>query len=233
MITASYGQHDGELVLALEGLAPRLHQAALDLAFAHEDGQFVRRFAVKRPTDAARIGEQFCVHAETMLLQTARVIATPWETALEAWLQRVAGQGVSWWLGGSAALAVRGLAVQPRDFDIITDDAGARRLGELLRDVQIEPVVPVQGWICRWFGRVFLHARFEWVGGVTVAADQPTASDFGPTAARRLESVAWHGHTIHVPPLALQLAVSERRGLVERAAVIRAALGPSGSIVYG
>jgi hypothetical protein len=224
MITASYRLLDGELVLALEALAPRFHQAALDLAFAHEDGRFVQRFTLNDALDAQRIGEQFCAHAETMLLQTARVIATPWEAALEAWLQRVEGQKIAWWLGGSAALAVRGIAVQPRDFDIITDDAGAHHLGELLRDVQIEPVVPVQGWICRWFGRAFLHARFEWVGGVTTEADQPTASDFGPTAARQLEAVDWRGPTIRVPPLPLQLAVSERRGLAERAALIRAAL---------
>lgn len=224
MITASYRLNNGELVLALEALAPRVHQAALDLAFAHEDERFVRRFAAGSLANAARIGEQFCTHAETMLLQTARAVTTPWESALEAWLRRTEGQGISWWLGGSAALAVRGLAVQPRDFDIITDDAGAHRLGELLRDVQIEPVVPVQGWICRWFGRAFLQARFEWVGGVTAEADQPTVSDFGPVAGQQLEAVDWRGTTILVPPLALQLAVSERRGLVERTALIRAAL---------
>lgn len=224
MITATYRLRDGELMLAFEALAPRFHQAALDLAFAQEGERFVRRFAADRPIDAERIGAQFCAHAETMLLQTARVRVTPWESALERWLQRVDGQGVAWWLGGSAALAVRGLAVQPRDFDIITDDAGAHRLGELLHDVQIEPVVPVQGWVCRWFGRAFLHARFEWVSGVTAEADQPAVSDFGPIAARQLEAVAWRGHTVLLPPLALQLAVSERRGLAERAALIRAAL---------
>jgi hypothetical protein len=36
--------------------------------------------------------------------------------------------------------------------------------------------------------------------------------------------IAWHGRLIRVPPLALQPAVSERRGLHARAALIRAAL---------
>jgi hypothetical protein len=39
-----------------------------------------------------------------------------------------------------------------------------------------------------------------------------------------LETIHWQGYAIRVPPLDLQLAVNERRGRLERAAVIRAAL---------
>lgn len=224
MINASYHIIDSALVLRLEELEPVYQQAARDLAFAEEGVQFVRRFPVADGASGAGVGERFCAHAETLLRQTARLSPVPWQQALEAWLGQLEGQSVFWWLGGSAALAVRGLAVQPRDFDIITDDAGAHRLGELLKEQLIEPVMPVEGWICRWFGRAWLHARFEWVGGVTAEADEPEPSDFGPAAARQLERVNWRGHTLLVPPLALQLIVSERRGLAERAALIHAAM---------
>jgi hypothetical protein len=85
-------------------------------------------------------------------------------------------------------------------------------------------VVPVEGWICHWFGRAFPGALVEWVGGVDDRADQPTPSDYGPTAARRREMIRWRGHWLRVPPLELQLAVNERRGRIERAELIRAAL---------
>jgi hypothetical protein len=62
-------------------------------------------------------------------------------------------------------------------------------------------------------------------GGVDETADKPEVSDFGPVAESRLERVDWHGHSIRVPPLDLQLRVSERRGLMDRAALIRRAIG--------
>lgn len=74
---------------------------------------------------------------------------------------------------------------------------------------------------CSWFGRAFLYARFEWVGGVNESIEEYGVSDAGPTAASRLETVIWHGKEIRLPPLDLQLQVSERRGLTERVEMIR------------
>ncbi|MGC7870605.1 hypothetical protein ACPUYX_03620 [Desulfosporosinus sp. SYSU MS00001] len=44
----------------------------------------------------------------------------------------------------------------------------------------------------------------------------------GPVAAERIEIVHWHGHEVAVAPLDLQLAVTDRRGLTDRAMKIRA-----------
>ncbi len=79
-------------------------------------------------------------------------------------------------------------------------------------------------WTCNWWGRAFLRARVEWVGGVGPSADEPLPTDFGPTAAASLEAVPWRGRTIMVPPLELQLQVNERRGLHDRVQQIRASL---------
>jgi len=59
---------------------------------------------------------------------------------------------------------------------------------------------------------------------VNQRADDPLPSDFGPTAASRLEQVTWHGTVLRVPPLDLQLEVSKRRGLADRVAKIERAL---------
>jgi len=170
------------------------------------------------------IYETFAQRADDLFAQRAGVRPVPWEHALESVIRRLEGQSIDWWLVGSAALAVRGLAVTPGDVDIAVDDAGARPLGEALLDDLIEPVVPVEGWVCDWFGRAFPGALVEWVGGVDERADQPTTSDFGPIAASRREPVSWRGHQLYVPPLDLQFVVSEARGRTEQAALIRGAL---------
>ncbi|MGH2516256.1 MAG: nucleotidyltransferase domain-containing protein, partial [Ktedonobacterales bacterium] len=85
----------------------------------------------------------------------------------------------------------------------------------------VQPIQATPDWFCDWFGRAFLHARVEWVGGVDARADGPEISDFGPTAASRRQTVRWRGHSVHVPPLDLQLLVSQRRGLSDRVAQIQ------------
>jgi hypothetical protein len=201
----------------LIGLEPELQTAARELGFAGEGDAFVRRF----PADARWLDEawsNFVRYAEPMLRQTAEG-AAPWDEALQEFLERV--EGVDWWLAGSAALAVRGVDVSPRDVDVITDAPGAVRLGELLLDALVEPVVSGEEWIARWWGRAFVGARVEWVAEVADSVDDPEPTDFGPTAAANLEIVRWRGHNLRVPPLELQLAVAERRRLQERAAAIR------------
>jgi hypothetical protein len=209
----------GQTQFIVAELDPAFHAAARDLAYSPVEEGFAKSYPADTPHLDA-IYEHFARYAEPMILQTARAMPVPWERALEALFGRVAGEPLDWWIGGSAALAVRGAPVAPRDFDLIVDVASAQRLGRLLFDSLIEPVLPVEGWFCNWWGRAFLHARFEWVGGVDERADQPEISDFGPTAARRLETVIWRGHAIRVPPLDLQLQVSRRRGLAERVAHI-------------
>jgi hypothetical protein len=201
----------------LTAVEPELHEAAIALGFAREGEALVRTF----PEDARWLEEawqNFVRHVPTMLRQTATGVV-PWDEALLAFLDRV--DRVDWWLAGSSALAVRGVDVSPRDLDVITDAAGAQRLGELLADALVEPVCASEGWIARWWGRAFLGARVEWVAEVVSSVDDPDPVDFGPTAAAGLQRVRWRGYELQVPPLELQLATAERRGLRDRVAAIR------------
>jgi hypothetical protein len=211
----NFERRGGQFVL--RAVEPELHAAALALGFARDGEAFVRTF----PEDACWLEEvwpNFVDHALTMLRQTAAG-SVPWDEALLIFLDRV--DRVDWWLAGSGALAVRGVDVSPRDLDVITDAAGAQRLGELLGDALVEPVCAGEGWIARWWGRAFLGARVEWVGDVSSSVDHPEPVDFGPTAADSLQRVRWRGHELRVPPLELQLAVAERRGLSDRVAAIQ------------
>jgi hypothetical protein len=127
---------------------------------------------------------------------------------------------VDWWLTGSAALAVRGAAITLHDLDLIVAGPDSCRAGDAFLDSLIEPVARGEWHLSEWWGRAFAGARIEWAGGVTAAADEPEVTDFGWTAAAALETVRWQDWDIRVPPLALQRAVSLRRGLDPRAAMI-------------
>ena len=102
-------------------------------------------------------------------------------------------------------------------------DVAWRNIADSLADALVEPLAP-GGWLGRCWTRAFLGARVEVVGGVNPELDRPEPTDFGPHAAGRLELVGWRGLELHVPPLELQLRAAERRGLDDRARLIRQAL---------
>jgi hypothetical protein len=212
---------EDELQLGLADVTGTLRPAVESLGFERVGAVFVRSF----PADA-RYAETAAAHfelcAEQMVRQAAGLEPTPWESTLETVLARV--DAADWWLAGSAALAVRGLAVQPADLDLIASAAGCARLAGALSDLLVEPLAD-GSWLGQCWFRAFAGARVECVGGVHASLDDPEPCDFGLVASKRLESVVWHGTEIRVPPLELQLRVSERRGLGERAALIREALG--------
>ncbi len=156
-----------------------------------------------------------------LLRQTAGLEPVPWQDALDEVCRRFTAAGVAgWFLGGSAALAVRGAPVTPHDLDLITAEPAAVLVGDVLADGILEPVCTAEWPLSIWWGRAFLHTRVEWAGGVTAAADQPEVTDFGPAAESQLETVTWHDWQLPVPPLDLQRAVCERRGLAARVAMI-------------
>ena len=204
--------------LVVETDEPAFRAALSELFFEEHPERHIKRFPPGTVSD--EIFLRFESQLEALLRQTARLEPAPWEDALRETARRLDNAGIDWWLTGSAALAVRGLAVVPRDVDLVVSDAGAAAAATAFHDMLIEPAVAVEGWFCRWWGRAWIGARVEWVGGVTEAADKPFPTDFGLVAEATLHRVAWNDLTISVPPLELQRAVSARRGLTDRVRLI-------------
>jgi hypothetical protein len=217
----AFAVEGSELRLALADVGPELEPAVRALGFVRAGALFVRTFPGDAPHARAAAG-RFEACAEELVAQAAGRADVPWEAALETLLGRRAAAD-DWWLTGSGALAVRGLAVSPRDLDVIATGAGCARLADALADVLVEPLAG-GGHLGETWLRAFASARIECVGGVHPTVDAEEPSDFGPYAAERLEQVEWQGHPLRVPPLELQLRVSERRGLDDRAALIREAM---------
>lgn len=175
------------------GLEAEYRDSVRRLGFEPVDNGFVRRFTTSG-LDVEAIYTHFAMVAEDVILQKAGVRPAPWDTALEWMIHLLEEHGLSWWLVGSAALAVRGLPIVPRDIDLVVEAPAALYLGEVLREKLIEPVQPITTWGAQWYGRAFSGACIEWVGGV--AADHPWS------ATSSWERVVWRGHSLRVPPLA-------------------------------
>ncbi len=215
-----YREDGGTASFIFAEVEPEYEDAVRGLYYMPVEGGFAKTYPTSTP-GLDRIYDNFECHAQAIVLQAARIQPVDWRSSLSTFLELVDGSEIDWWLCGSAALALRGLDVAPCDLDLVVDDETARELNELLAEHLVEPLQVSEGWIWSSFGRAFLGARVEWVGGVNSGADTPEASDFGLIAAKRLELVEWRGRDVLVPPLDLQLAVSERRGLTDRAETIR------------
>src|SRR5438093_4537514 len=132
-------------VLVVRTADTRFGKALAELFFEEQSGEFTKSFPSGSLT--THIYERFARCVETLLRQTARLEAIPWEEALEETARRLDREGVRWWLTGSTALAIRGVDVAPRDIDVVLDDAGAAIAPVAFGDALIEPAVPVDGWI--------------------------------------------------------------------------------------
>lgn len=207
---------------ALDEVEPELEAAVKKLGFVPDGASFLRTFPAGA-SYAKAAAARFIICAEALVRQAAGLEPVPWQTALETVIARAGTK--DWWLVGSAALAIRGAAVTPADIDIVAEVDGCVRLANALADLLVEPLAVGSGFLgTHWF-RAFASARLECLGGVHTSVDDGKPSDFGPVAAARLETVVWRGHAIRVPPLDLQLQVSRRRGLAERARLIEKLIG--------
>lgn len=223
-ITTRRWTESGTTWFAIGGIGPELAGPAGHLLMGYE--RHGSEWRLGYPVDTPHLDQcwrNFSGCAELIVRQAAGLEPVPWRDALAELCTRTRGRGVSWWLTGSAALAVRGASVRPGDLDLVCTVEDAVRLGELFADEMIEPVLPsAPDWISEYWGRAFCAARIEWIGGPRPDVDDPLPTDFGPAAGARLDTVMWEGWPIQVPPLDLQRAVSLRRGLTQRVAAIDA-----------
>lgn len=209
-----------QVYFIIADLAPAYHNLVKDMRYEPVEEGFARSYQADAPF-LDKAFENFTRYTETMILQKAGEQPAPWAESLLKFLELVSKHEIDWCLVGSAALSVRGIAVEPGDLDLVTSEADTIKLATLLQDHLVQPVQDTSGWVAKWFVRTFFGVTLEWLGGVTDAADMPLISDFGPVAMTRLETITWHNYPIRVPPLALQMEVNLRRGRTERANLIR------------
>jgi hypothetical protein len=106
----------------------QLYREQLVQAGFQREGEDTFARYVDRVSDSIhKTFENFSAHIEDILLQHGGVEVVPWDVALDDFVRRVDGAQSKWWLSGSAALAVRGIDVAPRDLDFAVTDARASK----------------------------------------------------------------------------------------------------------
>jgi hypothetical protein len=143
------------------------------------------------------------------------------DAALEWLCTEFEERSVRWWLAGSGALYVRGIAVKPHDLDVMTFKTEIEKIREMIAPYIVEPFHHVTGWVVKGFGVVNYRYRLDFAFEPEAWVDGQGPVDFGPYAEAHVQPVQWHGHEILVPPIELQIAPNEARGRHERVALIQ------------
>jgi hypothetical protein len=188
--------------------------------YHHDENGYYKLFSLStRNLDEIKANYQR--DAATMFNQLGYFEPIPWEEALEEFCSRVHASGIRWWLTGSCAACLRGIALNPHDVDIMIDSRDKERIAELFHDCLIEPIVDTNGWVTKDFGVLFKHARIDIASDPSPVLDNPQPVDCGPYALANLETINWRGYEIKIPPLHLQEYVNELRNRSERVKLIR------------
>jgi len=125
---------DGDY-LVVETDEPAFRHALTELFFEERSGRHTKRFPPGTVSD--EIFRRFASQLEPLLRRTARLESAPWEGALRETARRLGDAGIEWWLTGSAALAVRGIPIAPRDVDLVVSGDGAPAAAIALNDALI------------------------------------------------------------------------------------------------
>lgn len=156
----------------------------------------------------------------------------PWPVVLRAVADVLDACRADWFLVGSAAVAVRGIAVDPGDIDVclLGGVEEAQCLCQAMHRHLIFPLRDMGRVIgARWFSRAWLRLAVEWMADPDPDADAAfarngSACEWGRTALGAGETVEWDGRCVRLPPLWLQLQVADQRLLFDRADRIREAM---------
>lgn len=176
---------------------------------------FIKSF--ERGPGAETVANNFRRHGVESLEQLMKIRPAPWEMALAAFTERLDGTGIRWYVHGSAAMALWGIAVSPRNLDIIfpsPDDLDSIR--ELFLPETIYPLERCEGWILSALGGLFIHANIS--VAFLNAGDEPF--DMG-----QLGCIDWRGEMIAVSPLEWLRRDNENYGRPDRVELIECHMG--------
>ena len=217
----TFEESQTEIVFVLSEFDPK-YVPVFQMCYYQPDGnRYIKRFNKNLP-NLKSIMAYYAQNAERMFSQLGYFTPVPWEDALLAFLERVQGTSIDWWLTGSCAACIRGIALNPHDVDIMVNSRDLPQIQSFFHDVIIEPIVDTQGWVTKDFGVLFMHARIDIASDPVPALDDPEPVDCGPYAKAHLEEVVWHGYTVRVPPVSLQINVNQKRGRLDRVQLLQA-----------
>ncbi len=152
--------------------------------------------------DMEIIAGNFEKHGVESLEQLLKIRPAPWEQALSALIEKLAGTGIRWYINGSAAMAIWGIDVAPRDLNIMFPDlSDFDRVRQLFLGETIYPIERCDSWVLAGLGGLFVHANIGLAFRNAPDVSQPKELDWMGRDMSQLMEVEWMGRKVVVSPL--------------------------------
>lgn len=156
--------------------------------------------------------ENFRKYGERSILQQLKILPAPWETALENLIPEMKKIGVDWFLHGSAAMALWGIDVTPKDINIIIPNASDfDRVRDHFYQRAIKPFERCDNWVMSGLGTIFAEAN------IGFAFFNPELEPYDMSGHDKL---GFHGETVAVSTLDMLRQDNENYGRPERVDLI-------------
>ena len=167
--------------------------------------------------DFNHCAENYVRYGERSIKQWTREIPAPWEKALELFMAEIEPLGVDWFLHGSAAMALWGIAVTPKDLNvIIANCSDFEKVRAHFCRYAIGPIQPCDDYGMCGGGTIFMEAAISvWTQN----------KDFEPYDMTTLGKVPYKGGAVYLSPLERLKTDNEYYGRPERVALIEERMG--------
>lgn len=152
---------------------------------------FIRQY--DNVMDFAYCAENFTKYGEMAVKQQLKILPAPWENALDLFISEIRVLRVDWYVHGSAAMALWGINVTPKDVNVIIPNySDFDKVRNHFYKLAIKPFERCENWVMSGLGDVFLEA----VVGISFHT-----KELEPYDMNKLDKVVRNGEEIYISSL--------------------------------
>ena len=174
------------------------------------DSTFIKTY--DNVQDFEYCAENFTKFGELAIRQQLKILPAPWKKALAWFAAEIQPLGVDWFVHGSAAMALWGMDVAPKDVNVILPNAGDF---DVVRNhfckFAIRPIERCENWLMSGLGNLFAEALIE------IAFRNPSPGSYDMSQHKKIPH---HGTKVHIATLEMLRQDNESYGRPERVRMI-------------
>ena len=152
--------------------------------------------------------KNFTKYGELSMKQELKILPTPWEKALRLLIPAMKKIAVAWYIHGSAAMALWGIDVAPRDINIVIPNySDYEKVRAHFYKLAIKPFERCENWVMSGLGTIFLEANIGFAFH---------KKELEPYDCNTLETIEYDGEKINIATLEMLRQDNEFYGRPER-----------------
>lgn len=143
--------------------------------------------------DFSYCAENFAKYGETAIQQQLKIIPAPWEKALNFLVPGMKKLEVDWYVHGSAAMALWGIAVEPKDLNVIVPNySDYEKVRDHFFSLAIRPFERCENWLMSGLGDIFVEATIGFAF---------CNQELEPYDLSKLEKIVYKGEEVYISSL--------------------------------